>query len=269
MPSSVIVKVWGDYACFTRPELKVERISAPIMSPSAARGVLDAIMWKPQMLWHVRRITALVPWWRPSDAARRPYELVGVRRNEIQDKIAPRTVSSWMAAPETFEPYFTDSAGRESAQGANRTQRNTLVLRDVAYLIEATPILTEKANRPRARAQDVDEPAGSDSVAKYVAMFQRRVAKGQCFHRPYLGCREFTCHFAPVDGSERPADWNESLGLMLYDLKFGADENTPGFFHAEVRHGVLHCDTLAPGPSGEPPVEVRGWREKMESEVRA
>lgn len=268
MPSSVFVKVWGEYACFTRPELKVERLSYPIMTPSAARGVLDAILWKPQMLWHVRRITALAPWWLP-DGARRPYELVGVRRNEIQDKIAPRTVAGWMAAPETYEPYLTDSAGRESVQGQHRTQRNTLVLRDVAYLIEATPLLTKRANRPRSKPEDVDEPAGPDSVAKYVAMLQRRVAKGQCFHRPYLGCREFACNFGPVDGSERAVDWNESLGLMLYDIQFGDDANTPGFIHAEIRSGVLHCDTLAPGPSGEPPVEVHGWRETAESEVRA
>lgn len=269
MPSSVFVKVWGDYACFTRPELKVERLSYRIMTPSAARGVLDAILFKPQMLWHVRSITALAPWWLPEGASPRPYELVGVRRNEIQDKIAPRTVSGWMAKPETYEPYLTDSAGRDSVQGANRTQRNTLVLRDVAYLIEATPLLTVKANRQRTKPPDSDEPPGPDSVAKYVAMFQRRVAKGQCFHRPYLGCREFACDFAPVDGGERPLDWNESLGLMLYDLEFGGDGNRPGFFHAEVRAGVLHCDTRAPGRSGQPPVKVHGWRQEPQSEVTA
>ena len=268
MPSSVFVKVWAEYACFTRPELKVERLSYPIMTPSAARGVLDAIVWKPQMLWHVRSITALVPWWLPDAASRRPFEFVGVRRNEIQDKIAPRTVSGWMGAPETCEPYLTDSAGRESAQGQHRTQRNTLALRDVAYVIEATPLLTKKANLPRTKPEDVDEPSGPDSIAKYVAMFQRRVEKGQCYHRPYLGCREFACNFAPVDGTERPVNWNESLGLMLYDIHFGKT-NTPGFFHAEVRSGVLHCDTLTPSPSGEPPVVIRGWEEVAENEVPA
>ncbi|HWB14454.1 MAG TPA: type I-C CRISPR-associated protein Cas5c [Pirellulales bacterium] len=268
MPSSVFVKVWGEYACFTRPELKVERLSYPIMTPSAARGVLDAILWKPQMIWHVRSITALVRWWLPDGASRRPYEFLGVRRNEIQDKIAPRTVSGWMAEPETCEPYLTDSAGRESVQGQHRTQRNTLALRDVAYVIEATPLLTKKANQPRAKPEDIDEPAGPDSVAKYVAMFQRRVERGQCFHRPYLGCREFACNFAPVDGSEQPVDWNESLGLMLYDIQFG-EANTPAFFHAEVRLGVLHCDTLAPGRSGEPPIKVHGWAQTAESEVPA
>lgn len=269
MPSSVFVRVWGEYACFTRPELKVERLSYAMMSPSAARGVLEAILWKPQMQWHVRRITALAPWWLPDDPNRPPYELVGVRRNEIQDKIALRNVSGWMADPASFEPYYTDSAGRESVQGQNRTQRNTLALRDVAYLIEATPLLTARANQRRTRCEDADEPAGPDSVAKYVAMFQRRVEKGQCFHRPYLGCREFACNFAPADGRERPRDWDESLGLMLYDIRFGPDGNTPGFFQAEVKGGAMHCDTAAAGPAGEPPIEVYGWPALAESEVSA
>jgi len=256
-------------ACFTRPELKVERLSYPIMTPSAARGVLEAIMWKPQMCWHVRRITALEPWWLPPDPRRPPFQLVGVRRNEIQGKIAPRTVSGWIAAPETFEPYLTDSAGRESAGGQNRTQRNTLALRDVAYLIEATPVLTERANRMRERPEDEDEPQGPDSIAKYVAMFQRRVEKGQCFHRPYLGCREFACNFAPADGTEQPLHWNERLGMVLYDIQFGDGGNVPGFFDAEVRDGTLHCDTLAVGRNGEPRIEVHGWAKHESEEVLA
>ena len=105
--------------------------------------------------------------------------------------------------PSSFEPYLVDSAGREGAQGQNRTQRNSLVLQHVAYRINATPVLTEKANSPRVKPQD-DDDRGPDTVAKYVAMFQRRVAKGQCFHRPYLGCREFACHFSAPEGSERP-----------------------------------------------------------------
>src|SRR5262249_9212666 len=147
---------------------------------------------------------------------------VGIRRNEIQGKIAPRTVEGWMRDPATVTPYLVDSAGREGAQGQNRTQRNTLALSHVAYLIEASPKLTDKANRPRVKEPDADEEPGPDTVAKYVVMFKRRVSKGQCFHRPYLGCREFACSFAPPDGSERPlAGWTEGLGLMLYDLRFG------------------------------------------------
>jgi CRISPR-associated protein Cas5d len=263
MPITVSVKVSGEWACFTRPELKVERLSYPIMTPSAARGVLDAILFRPQMRWHVRRITVLEPWWLPPDERRPPYRLIGFRRNEIQDKIAPRTVSGWIADPSSFEPYLVDSAGREGAQGQNRTQRNTLALRDVAYLIEASPVLTEKANQPRLKACAEDEPQGADTEVKYAAMFQRRVQKGQCFHRPYLGCREFACNFAPPDGSERPVRWTERLGMMLYDIRFppgGAPQ--PGFFQAAVANGVLHCDTELPGPDGEAPVTVIGWNEE-------
>jgi CRISPR-associated protein Cas5d len=261
LPATVAVKVWAELALFTRPELKVERLSYPMMTPSAARGVLDAILFKPQMRWHVRRITALEPWWLPPDPDRPPYRLIGIRRNEIQGKIAPRTVEGWMKDPTTFQPYLVDSAGRDSAQGQNRTQRNSLVLHHVAYLIEASPFLTGKANQSRNRPPDADEPEGPDTIAKYVGMFQRRVQKGQCFHHPYLGCREFACSFAPPDGSERPLSrWSESLGLMLYDIRFGEDGvNRPGFFQAAVRAGVLHCDTKARGPNGEPPVKVLGW----------
>ena len=109
-----------------------------------------------------------------------------------------------------------------------------------------------------------DEDSGPDSVAKYVGMFERRLRKGQCFHRPYLGCREFACQFAPADGTEQPVAWNESLGLMLYDIQFGENgEHLPGFFRAEIRHGVLHCDTRENGPNGEAPVEIFGWPKEV------
>src|SRR3954452_11478780 len=117
MAESVSVKVWGEFALFTRPELKVERLSYPLMTPSAARGVLDAILFKPQMCWHVRRITALEPWWLPPDPDRSPYRLVGIRRNEIQGKISTRNVEGWMKEPASAQPYLVDSAGREGAQG--------------------------------------------------------------------------------------------------------------------------------------------------------
>ena len=260
MPLTVAVKVWGELACFTRPELKVERLSYPVITPSAARGVLDAILFRPQMRWHVRRVTVLDPWWLGPGEARQPYRLIGVRRNEIQGKIAPRTVAGWMATPSTCVPYLVDSAGRDGAQGQNRTQRNTLLLRDVAYLIEASPILTERANLPRTKPCSENEPQGADTQVKYVAMLQRRVQKGQCFHRPYLGCREFACNFGEPDGSERAVPWTENLGVMLYDIQFDAQEgNRPGFFDARVHNGILHCDTDGFGPNGEPPVAVFGW----------
>lgn len=253
----VKVKVWGDYACFTRPEFKVERLSYPIMTPSAARGVLDAILFKkktdantgqlvPAFSWHVRRITAIKPWRVPDGASRSPYDMVSIRRNEIQAKIAPRTVGGWMEKPETFEPYLVDSAGRESAGGQNRTQRNTLALRDVAYVIEASVNCLEYSE--------------TDPPVKYREMFERRVQKGQAFHQPYFGCREFACHFSPVDGNETPLAWNEDLGLILYDIHFGRDgENLPGYFQARIRNGTLHCDTADAAPWGDPPVTVLGW----------
>ncbi len=255
---TVSVTVWGEYALFTRPELSVERLSYPFMTPSAARGVLDAILFKPQMRWHVRRITALrprtLPAGFPDTAAKQHYRLIGVRRNEIQGTIAPATVSKWIKGTEEFEPYFVDSAGREGAQGQNRTQRNTLMLHHVAYRIDASPLLTPKANLPRSRPED-DEDQGADSPTKYAEMFKRRVKKGQCFHRPYLGCREFAAMFAePSDADVPLSDWTESLGLMLYDIRFDAKGNRPGFFDAKVTNGVLHCDTEGPNA-----VRVYGW----------
>lgn len=261
MASTVSVKVWGEFALFTRPELSVERISYQCMTPSAARGVLDAILYKPQMAWHVRRIIVLRPSFPagfPAAEADQFYRMVGVRRNEIQGTIAPRTVEGWMKKPESFEPYLVDSAGREGAQGQNRTQRNSRLLHHVAYRIDATPKLTDRANKPRTRPED-DEDHGEDTVTKYVSMFNRRVEKGQCFHRPYLGVREFAAHFAPAD--DTPAvPWTESLGFMLYDLRYAADgTRRPGFFEAKLTNGVLHCDTDARGPNDEPPVTVYGW----------
>lgn len=253
----ITVKVWGEFALFTRPELSVERISYPFMTPSAARGVLDAILFKPQMMWHIRRITALRPNFPPGfpeQEAKQPYRLLGIRRNEIQGTIAPRTVEGWMKEPTSFQPYLVDSAGREGVQGQNRTQRNSLILHYVAYLIEASPKLTERANQPRGQPED-EEDHGPDTEIKYMAMFNRRVAKGQCFHRPYLGIREFACHFSPPEGTEQPlTDWNESLGFMLYDIRYAADgKRRPVFFEARVRQGVLHCD------ADYSDVKVFGW----------
>jgi CRISPR-associated protein Cas5d len=258
MSPTVSVTVWGEYALFTRPELSVERLSYPFMTPSAARGVLDAILFKPQMRWHVRRIAALRPRTFPPDfptaSASQPYRLIGVRRNEIQGTIAPGTVAKWMKGTEEFKPYLVDSAGRDGADGQNRTQRNTLMLHHVAYRIDAGLVLTAKANQPRDKAED-DEDRGPDSVTKYAEMFKRRVRKGQCFHRPYLGCREFAAMFAePGEKDEVLTGWSESLGLMLYDIRFDAKGNRPGFFDAKVTKGVLHCDT-----EGKDGIRVYGW----------
>jgi CRISPR-associated protein Cas5d len=264
---TVSVKVWGEYALFSRPELKVERLSYPLMTPSAARGVLDAILFRPQMFWLVRKITVLQPEFPagfPLEARDRPYRLVGVRRNEIQGKVSTRKVEGWIKDPLSASAYLVDSAGRDGPQGENRTQRNSLILQHVAYRIDASPILTARANLPRTKGAPIDdEPEGPDTEIKYAEMFRRRVRKGQCFHRPFLGCREFAANFAETNATDQILDtWTESLGLMLFDIQFGTDGvNRPGFFEAKVARGVLHCDTQLPGPDGQPPVKVIGWNE--------
>ena len=258
----VHLKCWADFACFTRPELKVERVSYPFMTPSAARGVLDAILFKHRTLgegpgsiktaafrWHIRAITLIAPPGRtPSDPA---HGTISIRRNEIQGTIAPKTVLA-EARDGRIRPYLVDSGGREAIDGANRTQRNTLMLRDVAYIISASVKLNGSS--------DVHE------LVKYREMFLRRAEAGQCFHQPYFGCREFACHFATPDGTELSfTNLDGHHGLMLHDMHFpepgqsqtaAQDRATPTFFTAHVARGVLHCDSAAPAADGRPPVQI-------------
>jgi len=198
------VKVWGDFACFTRPEMKVERVSYPVMTPSAARGILEAIFWKPEFSWQVREIWVL-----------NPIRHFSILRNEVMDKVPMSTIQKWAVNGEGF--YAEES----------RAQRHTLALRDVAYLIKADVVL-----RPHA----------SEDIAKYRDIFRRRINKGQCYHTPYLGCREFTGYFSSPDGSEHSIEITDELGLMLFDLDFKQDGSgcaTPRFFRAHLDGGVL------------------------------
>lgn len=200
------IKVTGDLACFSRPELKVERVSYEVMTPSAARGILDAVYWKPEMTWRVRRITVLNPIRRTSST-----------RNEVNSVASERAVRSGMKSGDYA--YYADE---------DRTQRHTVALRDVAYLIEADAI-----------------PHDGSHPAKHRDIFRRRVRRGQCFTRPYLGCREFAARFEEPDGTERAADEllgrTEPLGRMLFDLLYRADgPSTPLFFNAVLDDGVLH-----------------------------
>ncbi len=206
----VRVRVSGPFACFSRPEMKVERVSYETITPSAARGVLDSILWRPQMKWIIRKIEIL-----------RPIRFISFRRNEIQSKIAPISVRKWMKNPLTYEPQ---SAGAGSDDG---TPRSTLALRDVAYLIEAEPY--------------VFEPNSEDTPTKYMAMFNRRVENGQCYNRPYLGCREFAADFCLPNSAELPINESRDLGLMLYDICFlnGGNDNRPMFFNAKLQQGKL------------------------------
>lgn len=194
------VKVWGNLACFTRPEMKVERVSYPVMTPSSARGVLEAIFWKPEIQWQVRKIAVL-----------RPILHYSILRNEVNSRAV-------VSSAKNGEPYFAEE---------DRAQRHTLALRDVAYLIDAEIVV---------------QPGVPYPVKKYQEMFLRRVEQGQCFHRPCLGCREFAASFAAPDGSERPIELDDDLGLMLFDLDYEpgtSGRGTPRFFHARLERGIL------------------------------
>lgn len=198
------VKVWGDFACFTRPEMKAERVSYSVMTPSAARGVLEAIFWKPEFSWQVREIWVLTP-----------IRHFSILRNEVNSKAAFSTARGWAR---TGGGYLADE---------DRAQRHTLALRDVAYLIKADIVLA---------------PHATEDVAKYRDQFRRRVNRGQCYHQPYLGCREFVASFAPPDGTEQPIDLSDDLGRMLFDLDYAADKSgrgTPRFFTARLEGGIL------------------------------
>lgn len=197
------VRVKGDFALFTRPENKVERVTYPVMTPSAARGILEAIFWHPQFTWAVREIHVL-----------NPVKTFSILRNEVNSKMSL----------DRRAPYFADE---------DRAQRNAVCLRDVDYVIYA----------------DVEvKPGVGDDQAKFRDQFRRRVDRGQCFHRPALGCREFATEFGPLDGAEKPIGWNEDLGLMLWDLEYTAKPPFwPKFFPARVDQGVLQ---VPPEPIG-------------------
>ena len=206
---SVRVRVSGEFACFTRPEAKVERFSYPVMTPSAARNILDAICWRPQMRWIVTSITVL-----------KPIRMMSVLRNEVQSKVSPVAIKKWMRDASTFEPLIAGAGN-----GTDGTPRNTTLLRDVAYWIDAYP--------------RVFDTSGDNTPAKYVAMLERRVEKGQCFQRPYLGCREFAAEFTPPRGNDRPIPDSMEIGRMLYDVAFLADGNRASFFEARLVNGVM------------------------------
>jgi CRISPR-associated protein Cas5d len=215
----VRLKVSGELACWTRPENKVERVSYECMTPSAARNILDAICWKPEMRWVVTRILVL-----------KPVRFQSIRRNELQSKIAPGSVRKWMSDPGSYQPL---AAG--AGEDTDGTPRNTLALRDVSYVIEAFP--------------HVYQPTADDTPTKYMAMFNRRVEKGQCFHRPALGCREFAASFELPDESQ-PIPDSIPIGLMLYDIIFrdSGENNRAIFFQAAIENGILdtHPDHAIP-----------------------
>lgn len=206
----ITLRVWGDFACFTRPEMKVERVSYPVMTPSSARGILEAVFWEPQMFYLIDSIRVV-----------KRGRWVSFRRNEVTKVISLDSAKSWMKAPEKTVPI---QAGGGAEDG---TQRNMLALHDVEYLITAEVRVTPLANRPE------------DKVEKYMREIERRARIGKCFHRPGLGMREFAADFdwesdAGAALERRCSELgisvalNEDLGLMLYDV-FDHRERAEGF----------------------------------------
>lgn len=230
---SYCLEVSGDFACFTRPEMKVERVSYDVMTPSAARAVFEAIVWKPAILWHVTKIEVL-----------KPIKWVSIRRNEVGAVASTHNIQTAMnTGSGNLGLYIEDE----------RQQRAGLFLRDVAYRIHAHFELRDpgfhKPNYPhlsrhRITSGEDDLAAMPDNnAAKFMSMFERRAARGQCVNQPYLGCREFACAFRLVDDVSTeplPLDETHDLGFMLYDLDYtDAADPKPRFFRANLKRGVM------------------------------
>jgi len=221
--SHQVLRVWGELACFSRPELKVERFSYPLITPSAARGIFDAIYCKPaEFRWQVIKIELLK---EPS--------YIALRRNEVKEKVNVNAVEDWMAAKRDPIPIFAD--GDRDLLGTDekgRTQRQTMALKDVEY---------------RLHAKAIPWPGFEDHLPGFEAQFRRRAQNGKCVYQPYFGCREFPAYFELVDpvAAPSPVDWTQDLGLVLYDVfdlsRPGRFHDSPAIslFHAIVRRGVL------------------------------
>ena len=203
------LEVWGAYALFSRPELKVERVSYDVPTPSAARGIVESVYYHPGLRWYIDRIHVL-----------NPIRFVGIRRNEVTDKISGRNVRQ--AAQGGGQPLYLVTSQKI-------VQRSSLLLQDVHYVIEAHFEMTDKA-------------APSDNPGKFQDIVTRRMERGQCFHTPYFGCREFPVSFRRWPGGPTPTiDETRDLGLMLYDFDYSDPAAiTPTYFRARLEHGVLN-----------------------------
>lgn len=207
MGYGVRLKVWGEYACFTRPEMKAERVSYDVMTPSAARGILEAIHWKPALVWRIDCIHVM-----------KPIRFESIRRNEVASKIPKGNIKSAMNGGENdLHQYAAE----------DRQQRASLLLRDVEYVIEAHFDLTDKAGE-------------SDNPGKHCDIFKRRARTGQCHMRPYLGCREFPAHFELIEADipQSPLVGEQDLGWMLWDLDF-SKEMQPIFYRPVMKDGIV------------------------------
>lgn len=210
MPNNYCLEVSGDFACFTRPEMKVERVSYDVMTPSAARAIFEAIFWKPAIQWQITRLDVL-----------NPIRWISVRRNEVGRIFNTPTVKQ-------LKGESCESMG--FAVEDERQQRAGLFLRDVKYRIHAD-LVFDQSKDPES------------SYGKYTAMFERRAEKGQCFNQPYLGCREFSCAFRLISALENepvPIEETRALGWMLYDMDYTNRESPmPRFFSAQMEKGVV------------------------------
>lgn len=218
MAYGIKLRVWGEWACFTRPEMKVERVSYDVITPSAARAIIEAIYWKPSIRWIIDQIHVL-----------NPVRFDNIRRNELENKLPASNVSKAMK---------DNSSPVETFIEENRQQRASMVLRDVDYLIIAH-------FEPREK--------DGNNEGKHLDIFKRRLRKGQCYYQPYLGTREFSASFEPVENIPiSKLEGERDLGWMLYDLEFKENKTyTPKFFHARMNNGVIDI----PHPDSE---EVRG-----------
>ena len=235
MKYGITLKASGDYALFSRPERKVERVSYDVMTPSAARGVLEAIYWKPQIRWIIDEIHVL-----------NPIRFTNIRRNEISSKISVKGATGVNAA-------MLNSELRPSMDvSENRQQRASLLLKDVAYLIKAHVLVLD------ARMERGDAPSPEpEAVGKHLEMFKRRARKGQAFQQPYFGCREFPVRFELIESeSDLPKPdpsllGQKDLGFILHDIEFDQDRATnkvrsatPHFFRAGMTDGVIKIPQL-------------------------
>ena len=211
------LEVWGPMACFTRPELKVERVSYDVITPSAARAVFEAVFWKPAIHWQVTKIEVL-----------NPIKWTTIRRNEV-------------GAVASKNPIFIED---------KRQQKNSLLLQDVRYRIWAKLEFIPQWKRKETRnaqidAEEADLLRKDENPGKYNAMFERRASKGQCFNQPYLGTREFSASFRLVNPEQEelapPIDESRDLDIMLYDMDFQANPDKPEamFFRAQMESGVI------------------------------
>lgn len=210
---SIKIEVWGDYACFTRPEMKIERVSYDVITPSAARGIVESIYWHPGLKYKIEKIYVL-----------NPIKFTDIKRNEVKEFTAKKQWEDAAFKGKELPVVYTDKS---------ISQRASHILKDVHYIIESSFEMTEKASE-------------SDNPGKFQDTLRRRLRRGQCYSQPYLGCREFSAHFCEYTNSTiKTEDITKDLGYMLYDFDYSDKESVlPKFFRANIVNGVIDCSNV-------------------------